>query len=116
MKIAENSLERQSCYLSSTMSFFETVISIDTSLLERPKIAFSHLPDSIHLGNQKYSFEHFSPDPEKSELCGTSEAAINQELEMTFATKGQRGNSPPYRFEFGEPISGLVNNHLMHKK
>ncbi|KAG1721055.1 hypothetical protein EDB19DRAFT_1611950, partial [Suillus lakei] len=55
--------------------------------LERLKTALSHLPDNIPLGNQRYNFEHFSPDPEKIELYGTSEAAVNHELEVTFAPK-----------------------------
>ncbi|KAG2112346.1 uncharacterized protein F5147DRAFT_744584 [Suillus discolor] len=89
------------------MSLFQTVISIDTSL-ERLKTALSHLPDNIPLGNQRYNFEHFSPDPEKIELYGTSEAAINHELEVTFAKKGRRDDSAPCPFEFEECGPGLT--------
>jgi hypothetical protein len=69
------------------MSFFEIVITINT-LLDRLETALSHLPDNIPLGNQRYNFEHFSPDPEKIELYGTSQATVNQELEVTFVLKG----------------------------
>ncbi|KAG2754086.1 hypothetical protein P692DRAFT_20721415, partial [Suillus brevipes Sb2] len=69
--------------------------------------ALSHIPDNIPLGNQRYNFEHFS-DPEKIELYGTSEAAVNQELEVTFAPKGRRDDSAPCPFEFEERGPGLV--------
>ncbi|KAG1836883.1 hypothetical protein DFJ58DRAFT_917524 [Suillus subalutaceus] len=71
---------------------------IDTSL-ERFEAALSHLPDNIPLGNQRYNFEHFSPDPVKIELYGTSEAAVNHELEVT---------SAPCPFEYEERGPGLI--------
>lgn len=89
------------------MSFFETIISVDT-ILDKLETALSHLPDNIPLGNQRYNFEHFSPDPEKIDLYGTSEAAVNQELEVTFAPKGRRDDSAPCPFEFEERGPGLV--------
>jgi hypothetical protein len=68
-----------------------------------------HLPDcKLPLGNQRYNFEHFSPPPDKIELYGTSEAAINHELEVTFAPKGQRGDAAPCPFGFEECGPGLV--------
>ncbi|KAG2147585.1 hypothetical protein DEU56DRAFT_697114, partial [Suillus clintonianus] len=76
--------------------------------LARLETALCHLPDNIPLGNQKYNFEHFSPDPEKIELYGTSEAALNHELEVTFAPKGRRDNSAPCPFEFAERGPGLI--------
>ena len=81
------------------MSFFKTVANADAAL-ERLRTLLSHLPDSIPLGNSKYNFERFAPDPEKVELYGTSEAAINHELEVTFAPKGRKDESVPYPFQF----------------
>jgi len=90
------------------MDFFQSVKSMDGSL-RRLKTLLSHLSDChIPLGNQTYNFVGFSLDPEKIELYGTSEAAINHELEVIFAPKGQRDDSAPCPFELEECGLGLV--------
>jgi len=90
------------------MDFFQSLKSIDASL-RRLETLLSHLSDcNIPLGNQKYNFVGFSPDPEKIELYGTSEAAINHELEVTFAPKGRRDKSAPCPFELDECGPGLI--------
>ncbi|KAG1792383.1 hypothetical protein EV424DRAFT_1286026, partial [Suillus variegatus] len=49
--------------------------------------ALAQLPHSIPLGNSKYNFEHYAPDPERVELYGSTEAALNNVLEVTFAPR-----------------------------
>ncbi|OJA07519.1 hypothetical protein AZE42_10753 [Rhizopogon vesiculosus] len=69
----------------------------------------SHLSDcNTPSGNQKYNFVCFSPDPEEIELYGTSEAAIDHELEVIFAQKGRRDNSAPCPFELEKCRTGLI--------
>ena len=90
------------------MDFFQSVKSIDGSL-RRLETLLSHLSDChIPLGNQKYNFVGFSPDPEKIDLYGTSEAAINHELEVSFGPKGRRDDSAPCPFELEECGPGLI--------
>ncbi|KAG2043118.1 hypothetical protein BDR03DRAFT_500645 [Suillus americanus] len=48
---------------------------------------FAHLPDCISLGNSKYHFENFAPDPEKVELYSSTEAVLNNALEVTCAPR-----------------------------
>jgi len=89
------------------MSFFNTVSRNDTKL-QRLQSALTHLPDCIPLGNSKYHFEHFVPDPEKVEEYGSAEAAVNNALEVTFAPQGRKDESAPCPFEFQECGPGLI--------
>ncbi|KAG2066722.1 hypothetical protein BDR04DRAFT_985042, partial [Suillus decipiens] len=53
--------------------------------LSHLRTALEQLPDSIPLGNSKYHFEYYAPDPGKVELYGSTEAMLNNVLEVTFA-------------------------------
>ncbi|KAG1899070.1 uncharacterized protein F5891DRAFT_916689, partial [Suillus fuscotomentosus] len=55
--------------------------------LKHLRAMLTHLPDCIPLGNFRYHFENFAPDPEKVELYSSAEAALNNVLEVTFAPK-----------------------------
>ncbi|KAG0697715.1 hypothetical protein DFH29DRAFT_763150, partial [Suillus ampliporus] len=68
----------------------------------------AQLPHSIPLGNSKYNFEHYAPDPERVELYGSTEAALNNVLEVMFAPRGRKDESAPCLFEFQECGPGLV--------
>ncbi|KAG1780802.1 hypothetical protein EV702DRAFT_1193624 [Suillus placidus] len=74
------------------MSFFGTIAHND-SRLKHLQTVLTHLPDCIPLGNSKYHFENFAPDPEKVELYGSTEAALNNVLEVTFAPRGRMDES-----------------------
>lgn len=89
------------------MSFF-SIISHNDKQLKRLRTALAHLPDDIPLGNSKYQFENFTPDPEKIELYGSDEAALNNALEVTFAPKGRKDEFAPCPFEFQERGPGLI--------
>ena len=60
------------------MSFFNTVSRNDTKL-QRLRTVLTHFPHCIPLGNSKYQFEHFTPDPEKAEECSYQERRYTQE-------------------------------------
>ncbi|KAG1901336.1 uncharacterized protein F5891DRAFT_1187612 [Suillus fuscotomentosus] len=89
------------------MSFFTTIANND-SQLKHLRAMLTHLPDCIPLGNSRYHFENFAPDPEKVELYGSAEAALNNVLEVTFASKGRKDESAPCPFEFQEHGPGLI--------
>ncbi|KAG1804362.1 hypothetical protein EV424DRAFT_1432172 [Suillus variegatus] len=89
------------------MSFFSTIANND-SQLKHLRAVLTHLPDCIPLGNSRYHFENFAPDPEKVELYGSAEAALNNVLEVTFAPKGRKDESAPCPFEFQERGPGLI--------
>ena len=59
----------------------------------------SHLPESLPLSESpegaNYNFQYYFPDPEEVELYGTTEAALNHTLEVTFAPNGRKGNDTP---------------------
>ena len=78
----------------------------------------SHLPESLPLSESpdgvKYNFQYYIPDPAKVELYGTTEAALNNALGVTFAPNGRKGNDAPCRFEFTEP--GPAINTFMNSK
>ncbi|KAG2071439.1 hypothetical protein BDR04DRAFT_1117642 [Suillus decipiens] len=71
------------------MGFFDNVRCNDAQL-SHLQTALEQLPDSIPLGNSKYNFEYYAPDPDKVELYGSTEAALNNVLEVTFAL-GEQG-------------------------
>ncbi|KAG0700976.1 hypothetical protein DFH29DRAFT_1069907 [Suillus ampliporus] len=89
------------------MSFFED-IGRNNAQLSHLRTALAQLPHSIPLGNSKYNFEHYAPDPERVELYGSTEAALNNVLEVTFAPRGRKDESAPCPFEFQERGPGLV--------
>ncbi|KAG2071447.1 hypothetical protein BDR04DRAFT_1193924, partial [Suillus decipiens] len=60
------------------------------------------LPDSVLLGNSKYNFEYYAPDPDKIKLYGSTDAALNNVLEVTFAPGGWKDKSATCPFEFQE--------------
>ncbi|KAG1764574.1 hypothetical protein EV702DRAFT_1204953 [Suillus placidus] len=64
------------------MSFFND-IGCNNTWLSHLQTALTHLPHSIPLGNS--NFEHYAPDPERVELYGSTEAALNNALEVTCA-------------------------------
>ncbi|KAG1737383.1 hypothetical protein EDB19DRAFT_1717515 [Suillus lakei] len=70
------------------MNFFNDV-ERSSAQLSHLRTALVQLPNSISLGNSKYNFEHYAPDPEKVKLYGSTEAALNNALEVTFAPRGQ---------------------------
>ncbi|KAG1868698.1 hypothetical protein C8R48DRAFT_541891, partial [Suillus tomentosus] len=51
------------------------------------RTALTQLPNSIYVGNSKYNLEHYAPDPDKIELYGSTEAALNNALEVIFAPR-----------------------------
>jgi len=71
------------------MDFFNNV-ERNNARLSHLRTALAQLPDSIPLGNSKYNFEHYAPDPDKVELYGSTEAALNNVLEVTFAPRGRK--------------------------
>jgi len=89
------------------MDFFNNVERNDARL-SHLRTALAQLPDSIPLGNSKYNFEHYATDPDKVELYGSTEAALNNALEVTFAPRGRKDESAPCSFEFQERGPGLV--------
>lgn len=69
----------------------------------------ANIPDSIFLGNSKNHFGSFAQSSEKIELYGSTEAALNNALEVAFAegaAKSLQCASCP--FEFQERGPGLV--------
>ena len=76
------------------------------------KLGWCRLPESLPLSKSsdgaKYNFQYYIPDPEKVELYGTTKAALNNALEVTFAPNGRKGNDAPCRFEFTEHGPGLT--------
>ncbi|KAG2122110.1 hypothetical protein DEU56DRAFT_832815 [Suillus clintonianus] len=89
------------------MSFFHDVVRNDARL-NHLRTALTQLPHSIPLGNSKYNFEHYVPDPDRVELYGSTEAALNNVLEVTFAPRGRKDESALCPFEFEERGPGLV--------
>jgi hypothetical protein len=71
------------------MDFFNNVERNDARL-SHLRTVLAQLPDSIPLGNSEYNFEHYAPDPDKVELYGSTEAALNNALEVTFAPEVRR--------------------------
>ncbi|KAG2342638.1 hypothetical protein BDR05DRAFT_867280, partial [Suillus weaverae] len=55
--------------------------------LSHLRTALAQLPHSIPLGNSKYNFEHYAPNPDRVELYGSTEAALNSALEVMFAPR-----------------------------
>ncbi|KAG2148761.1 hypothetical protein DEU56DRAFT_753012, partial [Suillus clintonianus] len=97
------------------MSFFHDVVRNDARL-NHLRTALTQLPHSIPLGNSKYNFEHYVPDPDRVELYGSTEAALNNVLEVTFAPRGRKDESALCPFEFEEhgpcPNSALLQKWL----
>ena len=81
-----------------------------TQFLDQLRLVLSHLPESIPLspGNGWYNFLRYEPDLEKIKLYGTTEAALNNSLEITFVPNGRRSDDTPCKFEFAEHGPGLV--------
>ncbi|KAI9567454.1 hypothetical protein HD554DRAFT_2107320 [Boletus coccyginus] len=92
-------------------SFFTDLASV-TPRLDHLRLVLSHLPDSIPLAEnsaQRYDFRFYEPDPEKVELYGITEAALDNALEVTFTPNSRSlGDDAPCRFEFLERGPGLV--------
>jgi len=90
------------------MDFFSRLTD-QLKQLEHLRIALTHLPDTtIPLGDEKYNFVSWAPDPEDIELYGSPEAALNHVLEVTFAPQGRKDKSAPCPFELVEQGPGLV--------
>ncbi|KAG2107137.1 uncharacterized protein F5147DRAFT_653379 [Suillus discolor] len=88
------------------MSFFED-IGRNNAQLSHLRKALAQLPHSIPLGNSKYNFEHYAPDPERVELYGSTEAALNNVLEVTFAPRGRKDESAFFN-SCQKPLEGGV--------
>ena len=56
--------------------------------LEYLKHLLSNLPDTVPSAGNIYDFHNFVPDPELVELLGSREAALNNTLEVVFASQG----------------------------
>ncbi|KAG0693764.1 hypothetical protein DFH29DRAFT_1038015 [Suillus ampliporus] len=82
------------------MSFFED-IGRNNAQLSHLQMALTQLPHSIPLRNSKYNFEHYAPDLERVELYGSTEAALNNVLEVTFAPRGWKDELAlcPFKFQ-----------------
>ncbi|KAG6371131.1 hypothetical protein JVT61DRAFT_9894 [Boletus reticuloceps] len=96
--------------MESDSDFFTKLTAV-TSTLDHLRTVLSHLPDSIPLANKntpRYDFQFYQPDQEKVKLYGTTEAALNNVLKVTFAPNGRRGDDTPYRFDLLEQGPGLV--------
>ncbi|KAL4079708.1 hypothetical protein J3A83DRAFT_4211980 [Scleroderma citrinum] len=74
-----------------SMDFFHRLTN-QLKQLEHLHTALTHLPNTIPLGDEKYNFVSWAPDPEDIELYGSSEAALNHALKVTFVE--QIGESP----------------------
>ena len=94
-----------------SMGFFTDLDRITRSL-NHLRTLLSHLPESLPSPESpdraKYNFQYYVPDPEKVKLYGTTEAALNNTLEITFAPNGRKGNDAPCQFQFTEHGPGLV--------
>jgi hypothetical protein len=66
----------------------------------------SQLPDTVPTSSVLYNFIAFAPDPDKVELYGAVEVAVNNALEITFAPNGRQEGSCP--FTLLEKGPGLV--------
>lgn len=59
----------------------------------------SHLLKSLPLSKSpegaNYKFQYYIPDPEEVELYGTTKAALNHILEVTFTPNSRKGNDTP---------------------
>ncbi|KAG2068378.1 hypothetical protein BDR04DRAFT_1103344 [Suillus decipiens] len=75
------------------MSFFDNIRCNDAQL-SHLRSALEQLSDIIPLGNSEYNFEYHAPDPDKVELYGSTEVALNNVLEVTFAPGGRKDESP----------------------
>ncbi|KAL4072410.1 hypothetical protein V8B97DRAFT_1844898, partial [Scleroderma yunnanense] len=90
------------------MDFFHRLTN-QLKQLEHLHTALTHLPNTIPLGDEKYNFVSWAPDPEDIELYGSSEAALNHALkDETFAPQGHKDESTPCPFELTEQGPGLV--------
>ena len=77
--------------------FFGDLNRITQRLVNHLCTLLSHLLEFLPLSESpngaKYNFQYYIPDPEKVELYGTTEAALNNALEVTFAPNGRKGNN-----------------------
>lgn len=89
------------------MDFFRRLMD-QLKQLKHLHTTLTHLPNTIPLGDERYNFVSWVPDPEDIELYGTSEAALNHALEVTFAPQGRKDESAPCPFELVEQGPGLV--------
>jgi hypothetical protein len=85
--------------------------------LKQLRILLAHLPDIIPFSDDVYSFTNFSPDPEKVDLYGTNEAAVNNALEITFAKYGRDPGPCPFQLEAQGPglvaVVGVLETYLI---
>lgn len=70
--------------------------------LKHLRAALTHLPDTIPIGQEKYNFVLWAPNPDDIEFYGSSESASNRTLEVAFAPGGRKDESAPCPFEFVE--------------
>jgi hypothetical protein len=78
--------------------------------LEYLRYLFTNLPDTIPSYMSLYNFQNFTPDPEKVELYGSKEGALNNALEVTFAPRGrQEGPNPFMLKEKGPGLLAVVD-------
>ena len=92
--------------------FFGDLNRITQRLVNHLCTLLSHLLEFLPLSESpngaKYNFQYYIPDPEKAELYGTTEAALNNALEVTFAPNGRKGNNALCWFEFTEHSPSLT--------
>jgi hypothetical protein len=85
--------------------------------LKQLRLLLAQLPDTIPFSDDIYNFTNFSPDPEKVELYGSNEAAVNNALEITFAKSGRNPGPCPFRLEEQGPglvaVVGVLETYLI---
>ncbi|EIW74896.1 hypothetical protein CONPUDRAFT_159670 [Coniophora puteana RWD-64-598 SS2] len=88
-------------------NFFHN-ISRTRESVRQLRTALEGLPGTIPFGSSHYSFIGWEPNPEDVENYGTAAAALNRELEVTFAPSGRADDSSPYAFLLLERGPGLT--------
>lgn len=74
----------------------------------------ANITDSILPGNSKSHFGSFAQSSEKVELYGSTEAALNNALEVAFAEGAAKSlQCAPCPFEFQERGPGLVADSVI---
>lgn len=98
--------------LDVLMSVYILNLSEVDNELRKLRTLLQDLPRALPHGNQRYNFDHFSPDPEKTEDFGGEDCAVNHALEITFCPGGRR-NGPILLQEQGPGLVAIVN--VLHK-
>ncbi|KAL4062607.1 hypothetical protein J3A83DRAFT_4077113, partial [Scleroderma citrinum] len=68
----------------------------------------THLPNTIPIGDEKYNFVSWAPNPDDIRFYGSSESALNHTLEVAFAPGGCKDELAPCPFEFVEQGPDLI--------